>query len=157
MHKLPEVEEAKELMNEAMGWSTFRWLFEKPRVRKTADRANAALDHLNRAVKARWSDECKAIHKKLSGKAAAIQQSPEKGQVEPSSAEIELLIEKVIQADRAAHRARMSAEDTFDEAEKQMSTSLAKEGCKKAIHSWELHEKAIRNAEAVAKKSRVAS
>ena len=153
MHKLPEVEEAKELMNEAMGWSTFKWLFEKPRVRRTADRANAALDHLNRAVKTQWSEAAKAAYKKLTGKVAAIQQSPEKGLGEQSSAEIELLIEKVIQADRVAHRARMSAEDTFDQAEKQMSTSLAKEGCKRAIHSWELYEKAIRNAEAVAKKS----
>jgi len=63
MHKLPEVEEAKDLMNEALDWSTFKWLFEKPRVRKTADLANAALDHLNRAVKARWSDEFKAIYR----------------------------------------------------------------------------------------------
>ena len=156
MHKLPEVEGAKDLMNEAVGWSTFKWLFEKPRVRQTADRANAALDHLNRAVKARWSDEFKTTYKKLYGRAAAVQESPKKGQGQQSSAEIELLIEKVVQADRAAHRARMSAEDTFDEAEKRMSTSLAKEGCKKAIHSWELHEKAIRNAEAVAKKSHAA-
>jgi len=157
MHKLPEVEEAKDLMNEAMGWSSFKWLFEKPRVRKTADRANAALDHLNRAVKAQWGEAATAAYKKLFGKAAAARQSAEKGQGGESSAEIELFIERVIQADRVAHRVRMSAEHTFDEAEKQMSTSLAKEGCKKAIHSWELHEKAIRNAEAVAKKSRVAS
>ena len=30
-----------------------------------------------------------------------------------------------------------------------MSSDLAREGCKKAIHSWELHEKAIRKAEAI--------
>jgi hypothetical protein len=41
MRKLPEVQHAKELMTEAMDWSTFKWLFEKSRVRQTADRANA--------------------------------------------------------------------------------------------------------------------
>jgi hypothetical protein len=41
----------------------------------------------------------------------------------------------------------MDAEATFDLAEKQLSTSMAREGCRKAIHSWELHEKAIRKAE----------
>jgi hypothetical protein len=43
----------------------------------------------------------------------------------------------------------MDAEDAFDLAEKQLSTRLAREGCQKAIHSWDLHEKAIRKAEAV--------
>ncbi|MGZ4819106.1 MAG: hypothetical protein ACXVZJ_10800, partial [Terriglobales bacterium] len=54
----------------------------------------------------------------------------------------------VKKADDAAHRARMDAEDTFDEAERQLSTRLAREGCRKAIASWELHEEAIRKAEA---------
>jgi len=43
----------------------------------------------------------------------------------------------------------MDAEATFDEAEKQLSTRLAREGCRKAIESWDLHEKAIRKAEAL--------
>ncbi len=38
---------------------------------------------------------------------------------------------------------------TFDEAEKQLSTSLAREGCRKAIQSWDLHEAAIHKAKAV--------
>jgi hypothetical protein len=42
----------------------------------------------------------------------------------------------------------MDAEHTFDEAERLLSTSLAREGCQKAIRSWDLHEKAIRRAEA---------
>jgi hypothetical protein len=49
--------------------------------------------------------------------------------------------------DDEAYRARMDAEKTFDDAEKQLSTSLAREGCRKAIFSWDLHEKAIRKAE----------
>ena len=42
MDKLPEVETAKALMNEAVTWSVMKWLREKNRVRQTADRANAA-------------------------------------------------------------------------------------------------------------------
>lgn len=152
MRKLPEVQEAKELMNEGMGWSSFKWLYEKPRVRKTADRANAALDRLERAVKAKWSDEAKETYKKLSSKTAGAARRLEKDPQPPESIDSQpgLLVEKVVEADLAAHRARMDAEETFDKAEKQMSTSLAREGCKKAIHSWELKEKAIRRAEAVA-------
>ena len=151
MRKLPEVQEAKELMNEAMDWSSFRWLFEKPRVRQSADRANAALDRLNRNVKARWSDELKAAYKSLSAVKSSDPRRLEKiqRQPEPADSQVWLLVEKIKEADEAAHRARMDAEETFDIAEKQMSTSLAREGCKKAIHSWELHEKAIRKAEAV--------
>ena len=138
-------------MNEAMDWSSFRWLFEKSRVRQTADRANAALDRLNRNVKARWSDEFKAAYKSLSAVKSSAPRRLEKVQRQPAAADSQvwLLVEKIKEADEAAHRARMDAEETFDIAEKQMSTSLAREGCKKAIHSWESHEKAIRKAEAV--------
>ena len=34
-----------------------------------------------------------------------------------------------------------------------MSASMAREGAEKAIHSWELRMKAIRKAEALAKKA----
>lgn len=71
MRRLTEVLEAKELMKEAQECSTFKWLFEKPRVRKTADRANDALDRLERTVKARWSDETKAAYKALSARTKA--------------------------------------------------------------------------------------
>jgi hypothetical protein len=150
MRKLPEVQQAKELMNDAINWSVFTWMLEKSRVRETADQANAALDRLERATKARWSDEVKAEYKKLSGKTGAAQgQQKEQQQSQTSDHQLRLLIEKVIEADSIARRSRMDAEKTFDEAERQLSKSLAQEGCKKAIHSWELHEKAIRKAEAV--------
>jgi len=144
MRKFPEVQEAKELMNEAMEWSMFKWLWEKKRVRETADRANAALDRLEKSIKTKWSDELKAAYKSASKKSATPR--PER-----ESQDLQLIqsVEKVLEADRAAYRARMDAEDTFDRAEKQMSTSLAVAGCKKAVHSWELHEKAIRRAESV--------
>lgn len=151
MRELPEVQEAKDLMNKAMEWSAFKWLFEKSKVRETADGANDALDRLNLAVKSRWSADVKASYKRLvaatgnSSRSRKAQQDP--APIEPH---IKNLLEKVIEADEAARRARDEAENVFDEAERQMSTSLAGEGCKKAIHSWELHEKAIRRAQAVA-------
>ena len=155
MRKLAEVQEAKELMNEAIDWSVFKWMFEKPRVRKTADRANDALDRLERNVKARWNDELKAALSEVSGKGGRRNQ---KNQEAPSSnPEIRLRVEKIKAADDAARRARMDAEETFDEAERQLSTSLAREGCKKAIHCWELHEKAIRKAEAAMESSKAES
>jgi hypothetical protein len=144
MQKLEEVQDAKDLMTEAMEWSSFKWLFEKTRVRQTADRANEALDRLNRSVKAKWSADKKTRYKqmvaRLKGENAA----------EKEGSELDQRIEKVIEADVAAERARQLAEETFDKAERQMNVDLAREGCKKAIHSWELHERAIKKAEAVA-------
>jgi hypothetical protein len=155
MRKLPEVQEAKELMNEAMDWSTFKWLFEKSRVRETADRANAALDRLERNVKSHWNDEEKAAYKALSAKTADAERRGD-GQQQTEPTDIRILLEEVHEAHDAARRARADAEATFDEAEKRMSTSLAQQGCKKAIHSWHLHEKAIRKAEAVGSKPQIA-
>ncbi len=149
MRKLPEVEEATALMMEAVDWSIFKWLFEKRRVRETADRANAALDKLNQAVKARWSSEMKAAYKQLTAKAGGARP---RRQGEPASEvidpQVRLLAQKVKEADDAAYEARMDAEETFDEAERQLNSDLARQGCQKAIRSWELHEKAIRRAEA---------
>jgi len=146
MRKLREVEEAKALMTEAMEWSVFTWLFQKSLVRQTADDANDALDKYNKSVKAHWSSELKAAYKSLCGKNGAAAKAAAYGDI---SEETRDHVRKVKEADEAAHQARMTAEDTFDEAERRMNTALAREGCQQAIHSWELHEKAIRRAEAV--------
>ena len=150
MEKIPEVEAAKTLMTEAVSWSVMKWLREKKRVRKTADQANAALDHLNQAVKDRWPERVRVAYASLvtQGRCNAIlpgQPTPPPPAIDLPS---KLSAKKVKEADDAAYRARMDAEDTFDEAERQLSTSIAREGCRKAIQSWELHEKAIRRAEA---------
>jgi hypothetical protein len=147
LREVREVEEAKSLMTEAMDWSVFTWLFQRNRVRETADRANAALDKLNRNVKSRWSSEMKAAYRELTAKRG----SHELGEPGPETIdhEIRLFVKKVKDADDAARRARTDAEDTFDEAERQLNTDLAREGCKKAIHQWELDERAIRRAEAI--------
>ena len=144
--KLPEVEEAKALMIEAVDWSVFRWLFERRRVRETADRANAALDKLNQSVKSRWNRDVKAAYKELVAKAGGTRQGESAQDIDP---QVRLFAQKVKEADGAANRARMAAEGTFEEAERQMNADLLREGCRKAILSWGLHERAIRRAEAV--------
>jgi hypothetical protein len=57
-----------------------------------------------------------------------------------------LVAKKIKEMDDEAYRARVKAEETFDNAERQLSTSLAREGCRQAIQSWDLYEKAIRKA-----------
>jgi len=148
MRKLEEVQEAKQLMREAMEWSSLKWLWEKQRVRQTADIANAALDRQERSIKAKWTDDCKAMYRRMSGKQQWESGAPG-AFAEVVNSQLQLLIEKTFKADHAAKHAKEVAEDTFDEAERRMSTDLAREGCKKAIRSWELHEKAIREAQAV--------
>ncbi len=140
MRKLAEVEEAKALMTEAADWSVMKWLREKKRVRKAADRANDALDALDKETKAGWSPELKAAYEQLRSKQGGAAGDPQ----------IISFVKSVKQADEEAYCAHMEAEDTFDEAEKQLSAAMAREGCRKAIRSWELHEKAIRKAEGAA-------
>lgn len=121
MGKLAEVETAKAVMTEALEWSVIKWLREKKRVRKIADRANESLDRRLEDLRAQWDGELLAAYREGNGDARKLRQAGEQ-----------------------AYRARMDAEATFDEAEKQLSTALAREGCRKAIHSWELYERAIR-------------
>jgi hypothetical protein len=139
MRKLTEVEEAKALMTEALEWSVLKWLREKKRVRKAADRANDALDQLSKETKLRWPDELRAAYRELTQARDARRNGPD--------AEVRNAVKQVKRADDEAFRAHMDAESTFDEAERQLSTSMARDGCRKAIYSWELHEKAIRIAE----------
>jgi hypothetical protein len=152
MRKLAQVEEAKALMTEAMDWSVFKWLWEKGRVREAADRANAALDDLNKRTKARWREDLKTaykdLHRRAAGNANERQALPDPDPPSAMARETMAFLEEVKRADQRAHRARMDAEKTFDEAERFLSTRLAIEGCKKAIRSWELHEAAIHLAEA---------
>lgn len=149
MRKLAEVEKAKDLMHEAMEWSAFNWLFKKSTVRETADQAKAALDRLERAVKARWTDEVKAAYERLTAKPgkAAVERQKDQQQPQTIDPQILVLVAKVVDADNAAESAGIDAANTFGEAERQWCISLAQEGCNKAIHAWALREKAIRKAE----------
>jgi hypothetical protein len=148
MRELTEVEEAKALMTEATGWSVVKWLSEKKKVRATADRANAALDRLDQEIKTRWGDELKAAYSELGGNSSRT--APRvNNRVQGIDPEVRLLAKQLKESDDEAYRVRMDAEVTFDEAEKKLSTRMAREGCRKAIDSWELHEQAIRKSEAV--------
>lgn len=142
MRKLREVEEAKALMSEAVEWSVVKWLKEKKRVRKAADTANDALDALNRETKQSWSEELKAAYQQSASTAVTKAKNSE-----DNDSPAMKIAKSVKKTDEAAHRARMDAEATFDEAERQLTARLAREGCRKAITSWELHEAAIRKAE----------
>jgi hypothetical protein len=142
--KLPAVENARQLMTEAMGWSVMKWLREKKLVRKTADQANAALDQLDRELKMRWPEDLRTAYDAL-----AAQPEANNGHKKAADSKTLVSARHMKDADIEAQRARMNAEKTFDDAEKQLSTSLAREGCRKAIESWNLHEKAIRKSEAL--------
>ena len=159
MQKLAEVEEARALMNEAKDWGLWRWLWEKGRVRATADRAVDALAAAEKKVKASWSDDLKkAYHElealaSLNGNAKGRRQyAKAKEEAKDVDSEIKRLIQRVKEADDVAYDSRMDAEDTFDAAERQLSTSMAQEGARKAIDSWDLREKAIRKAEAAGRR-----
>ena len=149
MEEIPAVKNAKQLMAEAVAWSVMKWLREKKRVRKVADQANAALDQMNQAVKDRWPDEVRAAYGELINHANGNHRAHSQNESVSSATNPKaiLIAKKVRNADEEAHRARMDAEETFDIAERQLSTALAREGCRKAIRSWELHERAIRKAE----------
>jgi hypothetical protein len=148
MSKLAAVRNAKTLMTEAMDWSVFKWLWEKSSVRQTADDANAALDRLNKKTKSQWGEELKAAYRQMATDGRNKRNHPEQTSFS-SDPQILQALKTVKEMDDKAHAARMDAEATFDEAERRMSTDLAREGCRKAIRSWELHEKAIRAAEAL--------
>jgi hypothetical protein len=140
MQKLVEVEEAKIVMIEAIDWSVMKWLREKKRVRHMADRANAALDIKIAELKNAWDSKLKAAYQQsgANSKAADSESHPE----------VLAVAKKMKKAEAEAKAARDDAEKTFDDAEKNLSTSMAREGCRKAIHSWEVHEHVIKLAEA---------
>ena len=145
MRKLAAVEEARAVMTEGMEWGVWKWLLEKGRVQEIADRATAALHEADRKVKAAWSDELKTAYKEL-----VEQERPKRGrrqEKDPEGVNIAPEAKKVKQAYDEGQRARVDAEDTFEEAERRMSTDLAREGARKALESYDLRERAIRKAE----------
>lgn len=154
MQKLIEVEKARAIMTEAVDWSVMKWLREKKMVRKAADLANEALDRANKEVKAHWPEGLKAAYRELTSEP---EQSAANGKKTKVDSHLLAVAKRVKEADDEAYHAHMDAEDTFDLAEKRLSTSLAREGCHKAILSWDLLEKAIRKAEEAAHSSKAAS
>jgi hypothetical protein len=155
MKKLSEVEEAKALLTEGQDWSIWRWLTEKRKVRAVADRGTAALDELEKQVKAGWSEELKNSYAELAvpeavddDPFAAAERQFMQQQARPIPESVKAVARRVKEADDEAYRARMTAEATFDQAERRLSSSLAKRGAQEAIEAYALRYKAIREAKA---------
>jgi hypothetical protein len=147
MRKLDTVEEAKALLAEARDWGTWRWLTEKRRVRAAADAAWADLEEVERIIKGAWGDDLRKAYREL--QAPSRQTAAEADGVDP---QMKAFAARLKQSDDEAFQARMTAEETFDEAERRMSVSLARQGCEQAIGAYELRERFIRKAGAARRK-----
>lgn len=155
MRKLVAVEEARRVLNEGKEWSIWTWLFEKKRVRTTADAGTAALDALEKEVKGGWSDDLKKAYREVQAE-AALQQNPrakrqyEKARDEAADVDpaVKAAARKTKEADDIATQARLHAEEVFAEAERRLSGGMAREGAEAALEAYDLREKAIRRAEA---------
>ena len=156
MKKLPAVEDARAVMTQGVEWGVWKWLIEKKRVRTIADQARATLDDVEMQVKLTWSDDLKVAYNRLvaeNGDAKqARRRSNGKKKEAANGADSKTLsaAKRVKEADDDAYNAHEDAEDLFAEAEKKMSTSLAREAARKALEAYDLHEAAIRKAEALA-------
>ena len=147
MRKRDTVEEAKALLNQGKEWGTFRWLTEKKRVRAAADAAWADLEEVEKSIKASWSDDLRKAYREL--QSASKKNIEEAKDVDP---ELKQFAAKLKQEDDEAFQARMTAEETFDEAERRMSPALARRGSEEAIEAYEMRERFIRRAEAAKRK-----
>jgi hypothetical protein len=157
MKKLAVVEEARNVMTEGIEWGVWKWLMEKKRVRDIADRARAELDDCEMKVKLTWSDDCKIAYNQLvtdnSNGSGKRQRKQSKGNghagVKISDAKILAAVKRIADADDDAYNAHEDAEEIFAEAERKMSTSMARDGARKALEAYDLHEAAIRKAESL--------
>jgi hypothetical protein len=155
MKKLEAVEEARAIMTQGLEWGVFKWLMEKPKVRKIADRATAALNDAEDKVKATWSDDLKHAYNFLATQDVEANKSKRgaerKGDSKDIDPELLATARRVFDADEETERMRLDAEDTFDEGERKLSVNMARDGARKALATYDLHEKAIRKAEAAAR------
>jgi hypothetical protein len=143
MRKIDTVEEAKALLAEAKDWGTWRWLTEKKRVRAAADAAWAGLEEIERDIKGAWGDDLRKAYREL--QASSKKRTADADGVDP---QVKAFAARLKQEDDDAFQARMNAEETFDEAERRLSVSLARHGCEQAIEAYQLRERFIRKAEA---------
>ena len=155
MRKLPAVEDARAIMTQGMEWGVWKWMLEKKHVREIADVARAALEELETKVKTSWDDDWKVAYNQLVSQNGDAKQLRRKAKSEGKTVAAKVdsqtlaAVRRVKNADDDAYNAHEDAEDTFAEAEKQMSTSMAREGARKALEAYDLHEAAIRQAEAL--------
>jgi|SRR5579862_1478024 len=156
MKKIAAVEDARQVMKQGIEWGVWKWLTEKKRVRELADKARGALDDIEMKTKLTWSDDYKIVYNSLVNengnpkrqrKAVKDQKN---GKPAKGDAKVLAVVSRVKEADDQAYNAHEDAEEIFAEAERKMSTSMAREGAKKALEAYDLHEAAIRKAEEVA-------
>lgn len=164
MRRISAVEEARAIMTEGIEWGVWKWLMEKKRVRAVADVARAALDDCEMKVKLTWSDDCKLAYNQLVSedgngnskrprKQSQGKQSKSNGHATEKISDPKILaaVKRIAEADDEAYNAHEDAEDIFADAERKMSTGLAREGARKALEAYDLHEAAIRKAESLAR------
>ena len=159
MRTIQSVEDAKTLLHEAKEWGVWHWLTEKKRVRAAADLAWADLEKAEMAIKSSWSDDLRHAYRELQLESSLNgnrkgREAYEKAVEAAKNVDSELksFAARLKQEDDEAFQARMTAEETFDVAERKMSASLARQGSEQAIEAYERREKYIRKAEAAKKK-----
>src|SRR5215471_8372390 len=152
MKKLEAVENARAIMTQGMEWGVFKWLLEKPKVRKIADKATEALNNAEDSVKAGWSDDLKLAYNRLATQNGDSGKGKKKAKADDFDPEVMATAQGVYEADEETETMRLDAEDTFAEGEKKLSVAMARDGARKALATYDLHEKAIRKAEAAARK-----
>lgn len=159
MKKISAVEEARAIMTEGIEWGVWKWLMEKKKVRAVADEARAALDDYEMKTKLAWGDDYKIAYNQLvsengngNGKRP---RKPSKSNGHPAGkindAKILAAVKRIAEADDGAYNAHEDAEEVFADAERKMSTAMAREGARKALEAYDLHEAAIRKAESLAR------
>lgn len=161
MRKLPAVEQARAIMLEGTEWGVWKWLTEKKRVRELADKARAALDDAEMKTKLKWSDDLKIAYNSLVTENSTAKRtrsnpaSKSKDNKPAATPKIDpktlAAVQRIQEADDNAYHAHEDAEEAFAEAEKKMSTSIARDAARKALEAYDLHESAIRKAEALAR------
>jgi hypothetical protein len=113
MKKFDEVEQAKALMTEGLDWSVIKWIAEKKRVRKTADKANNLLWTTQKTLREFWSDELIAAYDALAGGDGNSDRQRSKQNGAAIDPEIKRLAHALKKADDEAYAAHLDAEETF--------------------------------------------
>lgn len=127
------MEEAKALFEQAKDWGVWQWLSRKRQARQTADAAWEALEACENEVIAGWSDPLRKAWRSHSPKS--------------DDHDLSRTIQRLKLADVEANNARLAAEAQFDEADRLMSASMAREGSQMAIDAWTMRERLIRRLE----------
>lgn len=127
------------MFEQARDWGVWQWLSRKRQARQTADAAWVALEACEHKVIAGWSEPLRKAWRSNS--------------TSRGGSELHRAIQRLKQADEEANNARLAAEAQFDEADRRMSTSMAREGSQMAIDAWTMREKLIRRLEALGRES----